>query len=66
MADDKNYRKRKRSPRNQGYTSKSPAVCIVLYDLAGRPMPDKIANEFVDKAADLAKKYGYVINFCRQ
>lgn len=52
--------------RKQGYTSTSPAVCIVLYDLSGRPMPDKIAAEFVNIAGNLANKYGYAMNYTRQ
>lgn len=59
-------KKKGRSPRKQGYTTQSPAVCVVLYDLTGRPMPDKIATEFVNHAATMAEKYGYVIHFCRQ
>lgn len=67
---DKKPRKKRRnksnSHRKQGYTNVSPAVCIVLYDLAGRPMPDKIAAEFINTAAGIAKKYGYVISSTRQ
>lgn len=63
---NKPKKRKNNKKRNHGYTSTSPAVCIVLYDIAGRPMPDKIATEFVNIAADLADKYGYVINFTRQ
>ncbi len=60
-------RNKHHAPRRlTGYTNISPAVCVVMYDLAGRPMPDLVQAEFVNMAAGIAAKYGYVISVTDQ
>lgn len=52
--------------RRKGYTQKSPAVCMVVHDLGGRPVSDKVVGELLDSVTEIAVKYGYVINFTTQ
>lgn len=72
MAEEKTQPKkkgRKKFPKGtvrKGYTSTSPAVCVVVHDLGGRPMPDRVANEIADAVTEKAVKYGYVVNITRQ
>lgn len=64
MADRKNNKGRPRR-RREGYLHKSPAVCIVVHDPTGKPMPDKTATEILNTLNDVAMKNGYIINFTR-
>jgi hypothetical protein len=57
--------KRKAKPR-QGYTAKSPALCMVVHDLGGRPVNDKVSSEILDLVTQQAIKYGYVVNVTNQ
>ena len=43
-----NTSKSKGKRGRQGYIPKSPAVCITVYDLHGKPISDKIANEILE------------------
>lgn len=52
--------------RRKGYTNTSPAVCMVVHDLGGRPVSDKVVKELLDSVTDIATKYGYVINHTTQ
>lgn len=63
MANPTNKRRNRR--RNEGYLHKSPAVCVVVHDPSGNPMPDKIAAEILNKVTDIALREGYLINFTR-
>jgi len=60
-----NKNNNKRRKRNEGYAHKSPAVCIVAYDMNGRPMPDSHATEIVNTVTEIALRHGYLINFTR-
>jgi hypothetical protein len=51
--------------RRSGYQHKSPAVCIVVYDLGGNPMPDNVAAQILNVVTDEALRHGYVISFTR-
>lgn len=51
--------------RREGYLHKSPAVCVVIHDPSGRPMPDATATEILNRVTELAIKNGYLINFTR-
>jgi hypothetical protein len=51
--------------RSNGYIHRSPAVCVTVYDLSGRPMPDSDATEIVNSVFEIAMEKGYVINFTR-
>lgn len=51
--------------RHEGYMHKSPAVCVVVHDPAGRAMPDKIAAEIINRVTDIALREGYLVNFTR-
>lgn len=57
--------KRNRRRRNEGYLHKSPAICVVVHDPAGNPMPDKIAAEILNDVTQVALREGYLINFTR-
>lgn len=50
----------------KGYSNASPAVCIVVHDLGGMPMNDRVAQEISDAVTEKAVKYGYVVNWTRQ
>jgi hypothetical protein len=57
--------RRPRRRRNEGYIAKSPAVCIVVHDPSGNPMPDKVAAEILNSINAVALDNGYLINFTR-
>lgn len=67
MEEKKGRPRNKRRPkqRSNSYVHRSPAVCVVVYDLSGRPMPDSDATEIVNSIFDVALDKGYVINFTR-
>lgn len=52
--------------RRPGYTDKSPAMCVVVHDLGGRPVSDRVSAEILNAVTELAVKYGYVVNYTRQ
>lgn len=62
------HKKRKfpKGSQRKGYIGASPAVCLVVHDLGGIPMNDKIANEILDVVTEKAVQYGFVVNFTRQ
>lgn len=60
MAQSKKPRRRR-----EGYIAKSPAVCVVVHDPSGRPMPDGIAAKIVNEVTEIALQNGYLINFTR-
>ncbi len=51
--------------RSHGYVQRSPAVCIVVHDPSGKPMPDSDATEIVNSIHEIAFSKGYLINFTR-
>lgn len=61
-----NKRKFPKGAKTEGYTATSPAVCIVVHDLGGLPVNDKIAEEIADVVTEKAVQYGYVVNWTRQ
>lgn len=52
--------------QRKGYHAESNAICIVVHDLGGMPVNDRIANECLDAVTEVAVKYGYVVNYARQ
>lgn len=62
MGQPKGKRPRRRT---EGYIHKSPAVCIVVHDPTGKPMPNAMATEIINTVSELAMKNGYLINFTR-
>lgn len=62
----KGKRKFPKGSKRQGYTATSPAICLVVHDLGGLPVGDKVANEILDTVTEKAVKYGYVVNYTRQ
>jgi hypothetical protein len=62
MAKQKPQRTRR---RNEGYIHKSPAICIVVHDPQGKPMPDADAKDILGEITSIALKRGYLINFTR-
>ncbi len=66
MSEKKHKKRFPKGSKRQGYTSKSPAVCVVVHDLGGLPVSDKIADEILDVVTEKAVKYGYVVNYTRQ
>jgi hypothetical protein len=51
--------------RREGYLHKSPAVCVVLYDHHGQPIPDDVATKFINAAFELAQQNNYLVSFTR-
>lgn len=67
MSDKKvKAKKFPKGTKRQGYSKASPAICIVVHDLGGMPINDKIGNEISDAVQEIAVKYGFVINWTRQ
>lgn len=62
----KGRRKFPKGAQRKGYTAASNAICIVVHDLGGMPVNDRIANEILDVVTEKAVEYGYVVNFTRQ
>ena len=62
--DKKATKKPKRKAQND-YEQRSQAVCVVVYNPEGRPMPDSIANEIVDAACEIAVRDGFLVSFTR-
>lgn len=60
MAKDRKPRRRR-----EGYIHKSPAICVVVHDPSGKPMPDKIAADILNNVTEVAIQNGYLINFTR-
>lgn len=60
----KNGNKQQRR-RRHGYIHKSPAVCIVVHDPSGRPMPDAIAAKIINNVTEIALDEGYLFSFTR-
>jgi hypothetical protein len=51
--------------RREGYLHKSPAICVVIHDPTGRPMPDNVAAEILNNVTQIAISNGFLINFTR-
>lgn len=51
--------------KSQDYEHRSQAVCVVVYNPEGRPMPDSIADEVADAAAVIAKREGFFVSVTR-
>lgn len=67
MSDKKRSRpKFPKGSKRPGYTNKSSAICMVVHDLGGFPVSDKVAEEILDAVTAKAVKYGYVVNYTRQ
>lgn len=60
MADPKRRRKRR-----EGYLPKSPAICVVVHDMHGKPMPDAVAAKILNAVTDIALEHSYLISFTR-
>lgn len=59
-------RKFPKGSQRKGYHAESNAICIVVHDLGGMPVNDRIANEILDVVTEKAVQYGYVVNYTRQ
>jgi hypothetical protein len=59
-------RKFPKGSQRKGYVQASPAICLVVHDLGGMGISDKIANEILEVVTERAIKYGYVVNYTRQ
>lgn len=62
----KGKRKFPKGTQRKGYHAESNAICIVVHDLGGMPVNDRIANEILDAVTEKAVEYGYVVNYTRQ
>lgn len=63
MNDNKKSKGRPR--RREGYINKSPAVCIVVHDPTGQPLPDGVATEIVNAVNDISLGHGLLLSFTR-
>lgn len=57
--------KKQRSRRKEGYLNRSPAICVVVHDLSGRPISDEIATKVVNAVFEVTEKERLAINFTR-
>lgn len=55
----------KRRRKKRGYTHHSPAVCVTIYDISGRTLPERDVNLIVDSIQSVVSTKGYVINVAR-
>lgn len=62
----KGKKKFPKGTQRKGYSNATNAICMVVHDLGGMPVNDKIANEILDAVTEKAVKYGYVVNYARQ
>lgn len=60
---DKKYKPKSR--RKEGYLHKSPAICVVVHDMHGNPMPDAVAAQILNAVTDIAMSHNYLISFTR-
>lgn len=51
--------------KRENYVHRSPAVCVVAYDMHGRSMPDSHAAEMANAVSEIAKKHGYLVSITR-
>lgn len=51
--------------RREGYIQKSNAVCVVAYDLNGKPIPDDVATKIVNAVFQVTQNERLAINFTR-
>lgn len=56
---------KRRRRRREGYIHKSPAICVVVHDMQGQPMPDAIAAKILNSVTEIALKHNYLISFTR-
>lgn len=66
VRSNKGKRKFPKGSQKKGYHAESNAICIVVHDLGGMPVNDRIANEILDVVTEKAVEYGYVVNYTRQ
>ena len=62
MDKKKKYSKPK---RKEGYLHKSPAICVVVHDMHGNPMPDAVAAQILNAVTDIAINNNYLVSFTR-
>lgn len=62
MSKDK---KRSKYRKEQSYKHRSQGVCLVAYNLEGRPVPDNLANEMADAVSNIAAREGFVVSVTR-
>jgi hypothetical protein len=61
---EKRVQREKRVKRGkQGYLPKERAVCIVVYDLGGKPIPTETVDEILTTVNDLSLSRGLMISF---
>lgn len=65
MTERKKIRKNRPRGNDQGYLHQSPAVCVVVHDPSGRPMPEGVAARVVNSVHEVAIENGYLISFTR-
>lgn len=63
---NKSGRRFPKGSQRKGYTRTSPAICMVVHDLGGLSVSDKIADEILSAVTEKAVKYGFVVNYTRQ
>lgn len=56
---------RKRKKGRQGYIPRSPAICITVYDLHGKPISDRVADDILNIVNEKSLAEGLMISFTR-
>lgn len=60
-----NSKKGAKRNKREAYQHRPRAVCVVAYDVGGRPMPDSHAAEVANAVSEVAKKHGYLVSVTR-
>lgn len=58
-------KRRNKNRRKEGYIHRSPAVCVVVHDLTGKPISDEIASKVVNAVFEVTQEERLAINFTR-
>jgi hypothetical protein len=56
---------RVKRPKKRGYSHHSPAVCVIVYDITGRALPDRDVQALVDSIQHIVSIKGYVFDVVR-
>lgn len=55
--------KRRGKKGKTGYLPKERAICIVVYDLGGKPIPADTVEEILNTVNELSLSKGLILNF---
>lgn len=62
---DQKSSKGRRKRQKRGYVQRSNAVCVTVYDLTGRAIPERLVDEITQSIHAVAFNQGYVMDITR-